>query len=251
VAPARVGRPRARVPGPGNPRPAVTASAGQSKWRPWAAPSGNPGHLGRRGRLTPVSAPSLHSQLKTSNGFLEIVIDSSGLRAGASDQPRRETAADRNRTRLRPPQPSVHARTPADGRRRAARPAPSGQGPLMDPDTGVPASARALPPANRGARTIAALVGRAGLPGVSRLGAPAPPVARVLCITSVGRQIDIFSRCPGRHHRPGGWPAPRFQRSGRRRRHQAPPAPGKPGPQADVRARTVTPQPVRRPSRPV
>ena len=37
------GRPRARVPGPGNPRPAVTASAGQCEWRPWAAPSGDPG----------------------------------------------------------------------------------------------------------------------------------------------------------------------------------------------------------------
>jgi hypothetical protein len=34
---------RARVPGPGNPRPAVTASAGQCEWRPWAAPSGDPG----------------------------------------------------------------------------------------------------------------------------------------------------------------------------------------------------------------
>jgi hypothetical protein len=30
-----------------------------------------PGHLGRRRRLIPVSAPSLHSQLKTSNRFLE------------------------------------------------------------------------------------------------------------------------------------------------------------------------------------
>ena len=29
------------------------------------------GHLGRRRRLIPVSAPSLHSQLKTSNRFLE------------------------------------------------------------------------------------------------------------------------------------------------------------------------------------
>jgi hypothetical protein len=87
----------------------------------------------------------------------------------------------------------------------------------------------------RDASGLAVLMGtgrRAGLPGVSRLGAPAPPVARLLCITGAGRQIDIFSRCPGRHHRPGGWPAPRFRRSGRRRRHQALPAPGKPGPQA-------------------
>ena len=38
-----VARPRARVPGPGNPRPAVTASAGQCDWGPWAAPSGDPG----------------------------------------------------------------------------------------------------------------------------------------------------------------------------------------------------------------
>ena len=38
-----VGRPRARVPGPGNPRSAVTASAGQCDWGPWAAPSGDPG----------------------------------------------------------------------------------------------------------------------------------------------------------------------------------------------------------------
>ena len=30
-----------------------------------------PGHHGRRRRLIPVSAPSLHSQLKTSNRFLE------------------------------------------------------------------------------------------------------------------------------------------------------------------------------------
>ena len=37
------GRPRARVPGPGNPRPAVKASAGQCDWGPWAAPSGDPG----------------------------------------------------------------------------------------------------------------------------------------------------------------------------------------------------------------
>jgi hypothetical protein len=37
------GRPRARVPGPGNPRPAVTASAGQCDWGPWAAPSSDLG----------------------------------------------------------------------------------------------------------------------------------------------------------------------------------------------------------------
>jgi hypothetical protein len=30
-------------PWPGNPRPAVTASAGQCDWGPWAAPSGDPG----------------------------------------------------------------------------------------------------------------------------------------------------------------------------------------------------------------
>ena len=30
-----------------------------------------PGHLGRRRRLIPVPIPSLHSQLKTSNRFLE------------------------------------------------------------------------------------------------------------------------------------------------------------------------------------
>jgi hypothetical protein len=35
-------------------------------------PPVNPGHFGRRGRLIPVSAPSLHSQSKTSNRFLEI-----------------------------------------------------------------------------------------------------------------------------------------------------------------------------------
>ena len=34
-------------------------------------PPVTPGHLGRRRRLIPVSAPSLHSQLKTSNRFLE------------------------------------------------------------------------------------------------------------------------------------------------------------------------------------
>jgi len=42
VSPLRVGTPRARVPGPGNPRPAVTASAGycEAPRAPWAAPSG-------------------------------------------------------------------------------------------------------------------------------------------------------------------------------------------------------------------
>ena len=34
---------------------------------------------------------------------------------------------------------------------------------------------------------------RAGLPGLSRPAAPAPPVARLLRITGPGRQIDIFS----------------------------------------------------------
>jgi hypothetical protein len=43
VSPLRAGKPRARVPGPANPRPAVTASAGQCDWGPWAAPSGDPG----------------------------------------------------------------------------------------------------------------------------------------------------------------------------------------------------------------
>ena len=36
---------------------------------------------------------------------------------------------------------------------------------------------------------------RAGLPGLSRPAAPAPPVARLLRITGPGRQIDIFSHC--------------------------------------------------------
>src|SRR6266481_6069216 len=36
-------------------------------------PPVTPGHLGRRGRLIPVSSRSLHSQLKTSNLFLEIM----------------------------------------------------------------------------------------------------------------------------------------------------------------------------------
>ena len=34
---------------------------------------------------------------------------------------------------------------------------------------------------------------RAGLPGLSRPAAPAPPLARVVRITGPGRQIDIFS----------------------------------------------------------
>src|SRR6266480_4888729 len=74
VSPLRAGTPRARVPGPGNPRPAVTASAGyfEALRASWAAPSGvTPGHLRRRRRLVPVSALSLHPQLKTSNRFLE------------------------------------------------------------------------------------------------------------------------------------------------------------------------------------
>ena len=37
-------------------------------------PPVTPGHLGRRGRLIPVSALSLLPQLKTSNRFLEITI---------------------------------------------------------------------------------------------------------------------------------------------------------------------------------
>ena len=48
---------------------------------------------------------------------------------------------------------------------------------------------------------------RAGLPGLSRPAAPAPPVARLVRITGPGRQIDIFSHCQARCHRPGGWPA--------------------------------------------
>src|SRR5689334_22019834 len=42
VSPLRAGTPRARVPGPGNPRPAVTASAGycEALRASWAAPSG-------------------------------------------------------------------------------------------------------------------------------------------------------------------------------------------------------------------
>jgi hypothetical protein len=68
-----------------------------------------------------------------------------------------------------------------------------------------------------------------GLSRVSGRGASGPavltgtgrraPVARLLRITGLGRQIGIFSHCPGRCHRPGGWPTPAFRRSGRRRRH--------------------------------
>jgi hypothetical protein len=37
-------------------------------------PPVTPGHLGRRGRLIPVSALNLHLQLKTSNRFLEMMM---------------------------------------------------------------------------------------------------------------------------------------------------------------------------------
>ena len=59
-----------------------------------------------------------------------------------------------------------------------------------------------LPPAGlsrascRDASGLAVLMStgrRAGLPGLSRPAAPAPPLARVVRITGPGRQIDIFS----------------------------------------------------------
>jgi hypothetical protein len=48
---------------------------------------------------------------------------------------------------------------------------------------------------------------RAGLPGLSRPAAPAPPVARLLRITGPGRQIDIFSHCQAAITGLAGWPA--------------------------------------------
>ena len=38
-------------------------------------------------------------------------------------------------------------------------------------------------------------------------GRAAPRVAGLVRITGPGRQIDIFSHCQARCHRPGGWPA--------------------------------------------
>jgi len=55
-----------------------------------------PGHLGRRRRLIPVSALSLHSQPKTSNRFLEIVVYEDG-ELEFPDQPHPGPAAPRPR----------------------------------------------------------------------------------------------------------------------------------------------------------
>ena len=169
----------------------------------------------------------------------------------------------------------MHAtwQTPAPGRpARLIRP----RGPWW---TRTPASAaRALPQANRGARTIATLsgepgiasvpapagipqdcspaasrlvaalsrvscrdasglavlmrTGRAGPPGVSRLAAPAAPVARLVRITGpADRHLLPLSRPPSPAWRAGGagLPAERAPPQA-----QALPAPGKPGPQADT-----------------
>lgn len=142
--------------------------------------------------------------------------------------------------------PAPSPRSSASGERRTRHrigPCPGGQLPGIAPLPPA-GSSPACPVSCRDASGLAVLMGtgrRAGLPGVSRPGAPAPPVARLSRITGAGRQIDIFSRCPGRHHRPGGWPAPRFRRSGRRRRHHALPALGKPGPQAGTPHTPSTP----------
>src|SRR5580693_5229719 len=55
------------------------------------------GYLGRRRRLIPVSALSLHSQLETSNGFLEIVAILQGGELECPDQPRPVAAVHRPR----------------------------------------------------------------------------------------------------------------------------------------------------------
>jgi len=73
------------------------------------------------------------------------------------------------------PQLSVHACTPAGGRRRAPRTAASGQGSAMGQDTGVHPGP-AFPQANRGAHTIAALSGEYGIASV-----PAPRATPPAC----------------------------------------------------------------------
>jgi len=79
----------------------------------------------------------------------------------------------------------------------------------------------------RDARGLAVLMGtgrRAGLPGVSRLAAPAPPLSRLWRITGPGRQTGIFSRRPIRRTRPARRRRRRIRPGSRRL--QPPPAAG-------------------------
>ena len=74
----------------------------------------------------------------------------------------------------------------------AAAPAPRASPGLLP----VAASRRLSRASCRDASGLAVLMStgrRAGLPGLSRPAAPAPPLARVVRITGPGRQIDIFS----------------------------------------------------------
>jgi hypothetical protein len=71
----------------------------------------------------------------------------------------------------------------------------------------------------RDASGLAVLMGtgrRAGLPGVSRLAAPAPPLSRLWRITGPGRQTGIFSRTPIRRTRPARRRRPRIPPGDRR-----------------------------------
>ena len=60
-------------------------------------PPVTPGHLGRRRRLIPVSALSLHVQLETSNRFLEIATILQGDELECPDRPRSVAAVHRPR----------------------------------------------------------------------------------------------------------------------------------------------------------
>src|SRR5260221_4936747 len=155
----------------------------------------------------------------------------------------------RERHQPEPPAAERRACPRADARRRAPRSASSDRRPVTDPGTGVlPGPGPFLPdrgrPDHRRAprrtrhrirscpratprlapRAASRLVigpsqvrwapGAALLGGVSRLAAPAPPVARLLRITGPGRQLDIVAAVQAATTGLAGWPATALRRSG-------------------------------------